>query len=216
MVDFLASWSELSSAELVRQCAGSRNPDAWTEFIRRFQPVIACAVLRTARRWGEPPRQLLDDLVQDTYLKLCEDECQMLKSFQPHHDDSIYGYLKKVAANVALDHFKAAMADKRGAGQIDAIDDLVLFDPKTAGNDGEAEIFRNLQIGKIDVILTKALTGKDGQRNRTIFWLRYRQGFTASEIAAVPAVGLTTEGVESVLLRLVNMIRSHMTSEDSK
>jgi RNA polymerase sigma-70 factor, ECF subfamily len=205
VVDSLASLAELS-----------RDPEAWTEFIRRFQPVIASAVLRTARRWGEPPRQLLDDLVQDTYLKLCEDGSQMLKSFQPRHDDSIFGYLKVVAANVVHDHFKSFMAGKRGAGQTDAIDEIVYATPKTVGADGTAGILLNLQLDEIDVILAKALTSKDAQRNRTIFWLRYRQGFTASEIAAIPSVGLTTEGVESVLLRLVNMIRSHIKSEDFK
>jgi hypothetical protein len=46
----------------------------------------------------------------------------------------------------------------------------------------------------------------DQERDRTIFWLRHRQGLTASEIAAIPSIGLTTEGVESVLLRLETMI----------
>jgi DNA-directed RNA polymerase specialized sigma24 family protein len=76
------------------------------EFIRRFQLVIAAAVLRTARQWGEPSRAQLDDLTQNTYLKLCENDSRLLRSFQPRHEDSIYGFLKVVAANVVHDHFK--------------------------------------------------------------------------------------------------------------
>jgi RNA polymerase sigma-70 factor, ECF subfamily len=206
----LSSLSDLSSVELVRQCAGSKDSAPWTEFVRRFQPVIASAVLRTARRWGEPPRHLLDDLVQDTYLKLCEDNSKMLKSFHPRHEDSIYGYLRVVASNIVHDHFKLMMARKRGAGQTDTIDENIQIDPKASLTDTEAEIFRNLQLEEIDRILGSKLNGRDAKRNSTIFWLRYRQGLTAGEIAAIPAFGLTTEGVESVLQRLLHMIRSHI------
>jgi RNA polymerase sigma-70 factor (ECF subfamily) len=210
-VDFLARFSELSSTELLRKCAGSRDLEAWKEFIRRFQPVIASAVARTARHWIEPPRQLLDDLVQETYLKLCENNSRMLRSFRPQQEDSFYSYLKVVAANVVRDHFKSAMADKRGASQTDAMDDHhVQIDPKTSGADSATAIHRNLQLEQIDNILLRAPTGKDRERNRTIFWLRHQQGLTASEIAAIPSIGLSTEGVESVLLRLAIMIRGHM------
>jgi RNA polymerase sigma-70 factor (ECF subfamily) len=46
-----------------------------------------------------------------------------------------------------------------------------------------------------------------------IFLLYYRQGLTASEIAALPALGLTTKGVESIIARLTHMIRSHIAHE---
>jgi len=32
---------------------------------------------------GEPPRPQLDDLIQDTYLKLCENDSRLLRQFQP-------------------------------------------------------------------------------------------------------------------------------------
>ena len=206
----MAPFSRLSSIELVRKCAGSADPEAWAEFIRRFQPVIAAAVLRTARRFGEPSRQLLDDLIQDTYLKLCEDGSRMLRSFQPRQEDSIFGYLKVVAANVVYDHYKSALAGKRGASQTDAINETLQIDSKTTGSDSAAAIHRNLELERIDNILTMITAGKDQLRKRTMFWLRHQQGLTASEIASLPSIGLTTEGVESVLLRLTVMIRRHM------
>ena len=210
VVDSLTAFSQLSSTELVRECAGSNNTELWVEFIRRFQPVIAAAVSRTARPFGEPSRALLDDLVQETYLKLCEDDSRLLRSFQPRHEDSFYGYLKVVAANVAHDHFKSALAGKRGANQTDAIDEPVQVDPKTIPGDGAAAFDRNLELQHIDSILVRLADGKDKQKKRIIFWLRYQQGLTAGEIAAIPSIGLTTEGVESVLLRLVTGIRRHL------
>jgi RNA polymerase sigma-70 factor (ECF subfamily) len=208
----LARYAESSSTELVRACAGSKDEAAWTEFIRRFHVVIAAAVLRTARHWGEPPRPQLDDLIQDTYLKLCENDGRLLRSFQPRHEDSIYGFLKVVAANVVHDHFKSALAAKRGAGQTEPIMEPVQMNPKTGGADSFDAVSQRLQLEQLDKILTQLTAGKDQERKRTIFWLRHRQGLTASEIASIPSIGLTTEGVESVLMRLVITIRGHILS----
>jgi RNA polymerase sigma-70 factor (ECF subfamily) len=177
--------------------------------------VIAAAVLRTARHWGEPPRPQLDDLIQETYLKLCENDSRLLRSFQPRHEDSIYGFLKVVAANVVHDHFKSALAAKRGAGQTEAIMEPVQMNPKTGGADSFDAVSQRLQLEQLDKILTQLTAGKDQERKRTIFWLRHRQGLTASEIASIPSIGLTTEGVESVLMRLVITIRGHIMSSSS-
>lgn len=208
----MASDANLSSTELVQACATSKDELAWVEFNRRFQVVIGAAVLRTARRWCEPSRSQLDDLIQDTYLKLCEQDFRLLRSFKPRQEDSIYGFLKVVAANVVHDHFKAARAAKRGASQTEAILEMepVPSAPVTAAVDSFDLVSHRLQIEKIDRILTQVTDGKDAERKRTIFWLRHRQGLTASEIAAIPSIGLTTEGVESVLMRLTIMIRGHL------
>jgi RNA polymerase sigma-70 factor (ECF subfamily) len=184
----------------------------WAEFIRRFQVVIAATVLRTARHWGEPSRAQLDDLIQDTYLKLCENNSRLLRSFQPRHRDSIYGFLRVVAANVVHDHFKSALAAKRGAGQTEAITDPVQIDPKMADTDGFEMVSQRIQLEQVDKVLRQVTAGKDQDRKRIIFWLRHQQGLTASEIASIPSLGLTTEGVESMLLRLAVMIRGHLIS----
>lgn len=200
---------EYSSVELVRACARSNDNGAWKEFIRRFQPVIAAAVLRTARLWVEPSRTQLDDLIQEIYLKLCEDDCYLLSSFHTRHAESIYGYLRVVASNVVHDHFKGALAAKRGARFAHLESDEVDI---CAAEDGFESVARRIQLERVDDVLRQITAGKDQDKKRTIFWLRYRQGFTASEIALIPTFGLTTEGVESMLLRLVIMIRSHLQS----
>ena len=192
----------------MKACANANDQVAWAEFIRRFQPLIAGAALRTARMWSDISSPHLDDLIQETYLKLCEDNCRLLRSFEARHEDSIFGFLKVLAANVVHDHFKAALATKRGAG----IQDLPSADLETApdSHDSFVDVAHRLQMQRIDRILNQVAAGKDEERKRIIFWLRHRQGFTASEIAALPAIGLTTEGVESVLWRLSVMIRNHL------
>jgi RNA polymerase sigma-70 factor (ECF subfamily) len=212
----LAPYSSLSAVELVSKCADANDAQAWQELVRRFHSVIAAAVLRTSRRWGEPPRQLLDDLIQDTYFKLCNDHCRLLRSFQPEHSNSIYGFLRVIAANVVHDHFKAEWAGKRGAGQrTESISERVQSGPgaQATARGGSDAMERQIRLRQIDEMLARVAAGPDRQRNCMIFFLYYRQGLTASEIAALPSLGLTTKGVESIISRLTHMIRSHISDE---
>jgi RNA polymerase sigma-70 factor (ECF subfamily) len=109
---------------LVAACVTTKDELVWVEFIRRFHPLISTVALRTARQWGEPVPSLLDDLIQETYLKLCSDDCRLLKNFRSRYSSAIFGFLKVVTANVVHDHFKASRAAKRGAGVFfDSLDD---------------------------------------------------------------------------------------------
>jgi RNA polymerase sigma factor (sigma-70 family) len=206
----LVRYSSVSSEDLVRACAGSKNQAAWEEFIRRFHRLIAAVVLRTARRWGEPPPQQLDDLVQDTYLKLCEDDGRLLRSFHPHHQDAIYGFLKVVATNVVHDHYKAASAEKRGKGQSDKPLEQAQATVHARGANSFEYMEQRILLLQIEEVLTEIAAGPEQQRNRLIFWLRYRHGMSASAIASMPSIGLTTKGVESTIKRMTDTIRSHM------
>jgi RNA polymerase sigma-70 factor (ECF subfamily) len=212
----LAPYSSLSAVDLIRKCTDAQDVEAWQELVRRFHPVIAAAVLRTARRWSEPPRQVLDDLIQDTYLKLCNDHCRLLRSFQPQHSNSIYRFLQVMAANVVHDYFKAECARKRGAGrQTESISERAQFEgeARSTAAGGSDAIERQIRLRQIDEVLACVTNGPEQQRNRMIFFLYYRQGLTASEIAAMPALQLTTKGVESILSRLRDTIRSHVAHE---
>jgi len=72
---------------------------------------------------------------------------------------------------------------------------------------------RQLQLRQIDEALARVASGPYQRRNRMIFFLYYRQGLTASEIAALPSLHLTTKGVESIISRMAHMIRSHVAHE---
>jgi hypothetical protein len=47
------NYSRLSSQELLKECVTRAGAEAWEEFVRRFQPLIAGVVARTAMRWTE-------------------------------------------------------------------------------------------------------------------------------------------------------------------
>jgi DNA-directed RNA polymerase specialized sigma subunit len=63
---------------------------------------------------------------------------------------------------------------------------------------------------EIDEHLQRCLTGTDQQRDRTIFWLYFRQGMSTKEIASLPTIGLGAKGVGSVIERLKHSIRNQI------
>jgi RNA polymerase sigma-70 factor (ECF subfamily) len=195
----------MSLEELLRACAEDGNREAGEEFVRRFHSLIAVVVLRTARRWGNASPALIDDLIQETYLKIWEDRKRLPGKFNPQLPDAFYGYLKVVTTNVVHDHFRAARSQKRGSGQIEeSVDDDAIA--AILGEKSDNGVHREILLREIDDALCECLSGEDRERDRAIFWLYYRHGFTAKEIAALPSMGLTEEGVESVIHRLKRMV----------
>jgi len=204
-------YTALSADELALACFQGGDESAWAEFVRRFQPLIAGVIFRVACKWGESSSQVIDDLVQETYVKVCAERTQLLQNFKSAHKDAIYSYMKVFAANLAHDYFKAQRTRKRGGGSAGG----VLTDKKDCENvrdskSAESAIERSLLIREIDVRLKTIVVGPNAERDRRIFWLYYRVGFTASAIAALPTVGLTTKGVETTILRLSRAIRQEL------
>ena len=92
--------------ELLHVCLGSGEQEQWQEFVRRTQPLIASVIMNTIRRWKEPAPSLVDDLIQDTYVKLFANDRKALRSIKNEYENTIFGYLKVVASNVVRDHFR--------------------------------------------------------------------------------------------------------------
>ncbi len=206
----MTRYSSISSAQLIHACAESNDGAAWEEFVSRFHRAIALSIARTAYQWGEVPREVVDDLVQETYLKLCSDKCRLLCEFSAQHPDSVPGYIKTIAVNVAHDHFKSHYSQKRGAGRsqeslgdIDPADsDLSFGSPR--------KLERQILLKQIEQCLEVCSAGPDQARDRLIFWLYYRLGMSARSIAELPNMGLTAKGVESAILRLTRLVRGRV------
>jgi RNA polymerase sigma-70 factor, ECF subfamily len=208
-------YSSLSLKEVVCLCAGPRDDEAWEEFVSRVGKPISLTVVRTARRWGERSRSLVDDLVQITYFKLWEDRCRLLCDFAIQHPEAILGYIKIIAANVTHDYFKHIRSQSSGGDKTHSSTSYV--DPE-AGNEvvgTEERIAFEILLKEIDEHLKHCLTGLDQERDRTIFWLYFRQGMSTKEIASLPTIGLTAKGVGSVIERLKHDIRKQIVGSRS-
>jgi len=210
---FAVDYSGIAHKDLLRACADSGTAAAWEEFIRRFNPVITQVTIRMAARFGES-RFVVDDLIQETYLKICSQGCKLLKNVELDDPQAIFGFLKVVTANVVHDHFKARHARKRGFGQkFEEIDEATNPSSCKASAGSPEYIERQVLIRQIDQRLSSSLPPSEAKRDRIVFWLYYRSGLTATAIAAMPSIGLTTKGVESLLHRLTYLVRETLMDQ---
>ncbi len=203
-------YSSMSSLEIIQACAESNDSAAWEEFVVRFRRPISLSILRVAYQWGDIPNQIVDDLVQETYVKVCADKCRLLRDFASRHPDAVAGYIKTIAVNVAHDHFRSLHSQKRGSGETAQL--LENIEPHAPVGDpgGQAAIEREVLLKQIDRCLETCSEYSDRERDRLIFWLYYQQGLSAKAIAGLPTVGLTAKGVESAIFRLTRQVREQM------
>lgn len=206
---------KLSAQELVQLCLSSHDEALWFEFVRRFRPLIFGVVTKSLRRWAAPDRALIDDLIQDTFLKLCANNFRALRQFDYEHENSLFGFLKKVASNVVQDHIRSAYSQKRGSGREE--EDLEKVCASTSSTTSFVEdTQRHILIGEIKDCLDQHSDDPQFPRDSAIFWLYYKQGLTAKAISQIPAIGLTVKGVESTLLRLTRLVRAKLSEKPGR
>lgn len=197
---------ELSSNDLARLCAQQGSAEAWQEFVRRFSQPIALSVLRVARLWGISSSSMVDDMVQEVFLRLCENNRKVLRDFVPRQPGSFPAFIRIVAASIANDAFRKKKTVKRGGG----LDEAEISDLQPGVLHNSEWIERNLLLNEIDRLLAANANASTGKRDRTVFWLYYQQGMTAGAIASLPGVSLSVKGVESALHRMTTLIRTHL------
>jgi RNA polymerase sigma-70 factor (ECF subfamily) len=197
--------TEAPLLEKVRRCcAGDANAD-WEMFHQSFHRLISQVVRRTASRWQASASTDVEDLIQETYLKLYRDRARLLGGLEGRQPGEVYAFVKVLTANLVRDHFKRTHSRKRGGRERhETLDDMAEV-PSVRW--GPQAMERGILLRQIQRCLEQtADSPSSARRDQTVFWLYYRQGLTATHIAALP-LGLTTKGVESLLLRLSKTVR---------
>lgn len=195
-------------ATVIEACLISGTEKSWLDFVQIFQPLIASVVVRVIKSHGDFDRALADDLVQEVYVRLCKEDCKALRQFEHRHEDSIFGFVKVVAASVAMDHFRAQRREKRSAEVHVGTEDFDATVPAPS-----IDIHRELAAKEVFACLERITSSS---RDRSIFGLYYRQGYSAKDISGIPGIGLSPKGVESTILRLVQAIRREMRTSGSQ
>jgi RNA polymerase sigma-70 factor, ECF subfamily len=195
------STSSNPARDVLQRCLETGTDQAWVEFVRLFQPVVARGVFRVMRRYGSSSNSLADDLAQETYIRLCKDNFRALRDFEHRHDEAIFAYIRVVASSVAFDHFRSFSTLKRKGEVADeaAMSNLAV----SSGAIEDSARLRELEA---------FLASTQSERDCAIFWLYYRQGFTARDISNMPQLGLSQKGVESCIFRLTQALRSAVKS----
>jgi RNA polymerase sigma-70 factor (ECF subfamily) len=205
----LARYSSISDQELVRACAEANDDAAWEEFVSRFSKPISLSILRIARDWGQTGKEIVDDLVQETVLKLYAGKCRLLVEFIIRHPEApVIGYIKTIAINLTHDYFRSLSADKHGGGHVQQLDPEL--ERKTKPVDSRKVIEQPVLLRQIEQCFMRACSGPDKERDLMIFRLHYRQGMSAGMIAELPEIGLSAKGVESAVFRMTRLIREEL------
>jgi RNA polymerase sigma-70 factor (ECF subfamily) len=209
-------YSSMPTRDLLRACAEAGDETAWIEFVARFRRPISLSVLRIAAQRGKNPSQLIDDLVQETYVKLCADRCRRLSEFAEKSPEAVQAYICTIAINVARDHFKALQSQKRGDGETDQLPEEGEPRAEVGNLAGPNATERGVLLQEINKCLEATVGGPDRARDCLIFRLYYHQGFSAKAISSLPTIGLTAKGVETVILRLTKSVRERLVGLKSQ
>ena len=145
-------------------------------------------------------------MIQEVFLRLCENNRKVLRDFVPRQPGSFPAFIRIVAASIANDAFRKKKTMKRGGG----LDEAEISDLQPGVLHNSEWIERNLLLNEIDRLLAANANASTGKRDRTVFWLYYQQGMTAGAIASLPGVSLSVKGVESALHRMTTLIRTHL------
>lgn len=197
--------------ELARVCAQSANTWEWAEFLGRCAPVAALVAARVARMWqgGQATSTVVDDIVQEVFLKLCEHERRILREFRPRGEDSFLALLRVITASVANDYFRRHYSEKRGGKVVTMVLDEEPMPVASLTSNKDTDVQRAVLFSELDHKLRNA-SGPTADRDRIIFWLYYLQGLTAEEIAGLPGSELSAKGVESALRRITAWLRKEL------
>jgi hypothetical protein len=94
----------------------SSTPEAaWETLIRRYGAGLEARVRRSLRQAGVRPRgEHIEEIVQEVYCRLLAGGSWRLRQCRATSQNQLGAFLGKVAERVALDHVRAARAQKRG------------------------------------------------------------------------------------------------------
>ncbi len=115
--DFPALW---------HQCV-ARDAD-WASLVRRVDPMLRSTLSGLGRSYGVYlNRDLLDEVIQETYVRLLQNDRRVLRGCRGRSETTILSYLRRVARSTLIDWLRSRRALKRGRAvelSIDALDVL--------------------------------------------------------------------------------------------
>ena len=196
--------------DLAKACACSADAAEWEELVRLCRPLATLVACRISRQWDSGTSStVVDDIVQEIFVKLCDQKRRILREFEPRGEDSFLGLLRLVSASVANDYFRRSHSAKRGGKVVT----MALAEEGAPGPMASvhptARLDQEVLLAQLDQKLRSA-PEVICERDRALFWLYYRQGLTAEEIASLSGAGLTPKGVESALRRVAKWLRGEV------
>lgn len=210
---------ELTNNQLVNLCAQEpRNRSAWFEFYARFDERIWLVIYRECNQKGLSENtvqfnQILQDLVQDVYVKLVEKNCKALKAFIGVSENSFFTYIGIIARNVVRNYLKKMGAQKRPSIE-KSIDEILPIDIfKSTYVDPEDEFTLVIRKEEIEDVIDEFLKGRDKARNKLIFKLYFYEGFSPEEIASQFNFSLSAKRIGNIISEIKQVLRNELLAQ---
>jgi RNA polymerase sigma factor (sigma-70 family) len=213
----------IDSVSLVSMCAQKpEDSELWAEFLRRFSPKLKLFIAMMLKTYSGTKNsfsasfdfiQGSSDLLQNTVLRLVQNDCAALKRFSGTTESELLAYLAVIARSSVRSLVRNKCAQRR----------FLWFAPKTlsegqgaeSGDPGcepaaENPIERKILASEVQRLLLQTIRDESNSpdRDALIFQLYFDDGLSFGQIAACEGIGLSRTGVEKVLTRLKEAVRS--------
>lgn len=191
-------FKKLTIRELLESLLQANALEALKEFRNRTRPTIRGTVAKALGQFNKD--DLIEDLEQDTYVKLTANDYKALRDKIWPKDNSVFRFVQVTAINVVFDY-------QRNPGN------RVFFNPAELNPDRgthDQTSTVKVMLAEIDKCLETCAHEKDFARDRAIFYFFHRWGYTAREIAEMPSINLSTKKVENILQKMMSRLRAKL------
>lgn len=172
--------------------------------ILRLEPTIAGVVYKSLARGTRPSQECVKDLIQDTFKKLLDKDAKALREFKfQNGDGDLFKFAKTVASNVAKDYYRSIARRNE-----ESLEEYV--DPPDPEN-FQTRAERDALLDQMDAYLKTRVS----EIECSIFWLYFKQGFSARQIAEIPGIGMKIKQVEYALWTLTRLLRGRFNGPDT-
>jgi RNA polymerase sigma factor (sigma-70 family) len=224
--------SELSSrlhpVELFSRCAADRSDAAvWAEFLRRYVPKIKYFIRGTLRRTfgteSDPGVSVVrgavqeTDLVQNFILRLVQNECAVMRRFSGTTEDELLAYLAVITRSVVIDTLRQQRIFHGGAHAPEARpsdnpENNCRYSDMADDSDLERGILAR-ELASLAQQTLKCLSGPAWSRDKLVCNLYFTHNLSFRQIAECKGINLTKGGVEKLLNRLIDRVRTSAAAQ---
>jgi RNA polymerase sigma factor (sigma-70 family) len=178
-----------------------KDPGAWAKLVELVRPACLRVLVKLL---GRSRPDVITDLEQEVYVRLLTRR-PALESLRGASAAELRVYAATVALNLARDVLRRETLHHNAVH--------VLGDEPQPPDDMDAIAARQERLEQV-YAQAERLTGGRDARDMQVFVAYYHEGYSAAEIAKRD-LGLSTSGVESVVLRLTRLLRGLLTERES-
>jgi RNA polymerase sigma-70 factor (ECF subfamily) len=190
--------NQLSERSIASHCA-DRDAEAWAELVRRYQRPI---LLILSRVLGTASQADLQDLLQETYVRLLERDGEALRNLRGEREGALRSFVLQVALRIALDHLRSRR--RRSSLGASAAEQA----PQTGPTPEELVRAEERRMRLAHAILQVA-SGGNTARDLLVLRAHLLSGLSSGEISRLD-VGLSRKGIETLLRRLLERVRERL------